>query len=109
MPPSSNSARRSRAAFLITVFYFGFYLCWAFIPRKIAFYYYYYPAGMTLSLALTYVFHHYERGKVMDQHWARWMFLAASLGVFIHFFPILSGIRIPADAYRQWMWLRSWI
>lgn len=101
--------RRARAAFLITGFYFVFYLCWGVIPRKIAFYYYYYPAGMTLSLALTYVFHSMERGKPMSERWGHWMFLAAALGVFIHFFPILSGIRIAADAYRHWMWMSSWI
>ena len=80
---------RGRDAFLILVFYAAFYGSWILIPRKIAFYYYYYPAGMMLSLALAYVFYHGERNLPIFERfkWARWGFLAASLLMFIYFFP----------------------
>jgi DNA-binding PadR family transcriptional regulator len=47
LPPADT-----REPFLILAFYSMFYLCWALIPRKISFYYYYYPAGMVLSFAI---------------------------------------------------------
>ena len=103
-------AHRSRAAFLILAFYAALYLPWAVIPRKIAFYYYYYPAGMMLSLAIAFVFHSWERGAAFEKvKWLRLVFLAAATALFVYFFPILSGMRIPASSFRDWMWLGSWV
>lgn len=96
---------RNRNAFLIFFFYFLYNACWIFIPRKIEFYYYYYPAGMTLSLALAYIFHDLEDSI----QWTKWVFLGAALGLFVYFFPILSGVKIVAESFRQWMWFSSWI
>jgi dolichyl-phosphate-mannose--protein O-mannosyl transferase len=103
--------RRQRDAFLILVFYAAFFGSWVLIPRKIAFYYYYYPAGMVLSLALGYVFHHATQagGALARAEWARWLFLSCCLGLFIYFFPILAALRIPAGSFVKWMWLRTWI
>lgn len=101
--------KRNRTATLILFFYCMFYFCWMFIPRRIAFYYYYYPSGMVLSLALAYVFHTEEKGKLFEIQWARWVFFGASLSLFIYFFPILAGLKIPVDSFRQWMWFSSWI
>lgn len=102
-------AHRSRAAFLIVAFYAVFYLSWGIIPRKVSFFYYYYPAGTLLSLAIGFVFHRFERGKLFPYHWARWMFIAMAVGVFAYFYPILAALKIPSENYRQWMWLSSWI
>lgn len=99
---------RARDAFLISAFYLVFVLCWAVIPRKIAFYYYYYPAGMTLSLAIAWVFHHLEM-KIFKAPVARWAFAGAVFGLFVYFFPILSGMKIRSDEFRSWMWMSSWI
>lgn len=106
---------RSRAAFLILIFYGAFYGSWIVIPRKIAFYYYYYPAGMMLSFALAYFFHEWEKsrppikGEVSIPRVARWIFLGGALGMFIYFFPILAALRIPTKSFTHWMWFRSWI
>jgi len=43
---------RDRKSFLIFFLYLCLFASWVVIPRKVAFYYYYYPAGMILSLAL---------------------------------------------------------
>ncbi len=94
---------RSREAFLVMAFFGVFYLSWAVIPRKVAFYYYYYPAGMSLSLAAAYAVE-----RVRNQ-WARVGYLAVSLGLFVYFFPILAALRVPASAFRNWTWFRSWI
>jgi dolichyl-phosphate-mannose--protein O-mannosyl transferase len=95
--------RRSRAAFLIFAFYSVFYFSWMLIPRKVSFYYYYYPAGMTLSLALAYVMEQFHA------RWVRWAYLGVSFALFVYFFPILSAIRVPAGTFRNWTWFRSWI
>lgn len=100
---------RRRDAFLIIAVYAAFYLSWAVIPRKVAFYYYYYPAGMVLSLALAYVFERAEALFSARIRPARWVFLAASLALFAYFFPILAALRIPSESFRSWMWLQSWI
>ncbi len=99
---------RNRTPFLICFFYFTFYVCWILIPRKISFYYYYYPAGMMLSLALGYIFHDKNQRKLHFE-WEKWIFLGASFGLFIYFFPILAAIKIPENAFQHWMWFRSWI
>ena len=45
----------------------------------------------------------------------RWRWLAAgalvvSLGMFIHFYPILSAAKLCCgrSSFEYWMWLRSW-
>jgi dolichyl-phosphate-mannose--protein O-mannosyl transferase len=101
---------RRRDAFFIVAAYGAFFFSWMLIPRKISFFYYYYPAGMVLSFALAYVFFHVEKDKkLFPLPWARWLFLAVATGFFVYFFPISAALRIPADSFRQWMWLSSWI
>ena len=39
----------------------------------------------------------------------RWTFAAAACAIFVYFFPILSGIRIPSETFRKWMWFSTWI
>ena len=85
-----------------------------------SFYYYYYPAGMTLSLALACVFHHFERpdpvrsnrsrwSQFLVNEGARWGFLLVAAAMFVYFFPILAALKIPADGFRKWAWFNSWI
>lgn len=101
-------AERSRAGFLILLFYAAYYGSWIVIPRKVSFYYYYYPAGMTLSLALAYVFFHGEKDSKARFPWARWAFFGVSLALFVYFFPILGALRIGAESFRKWMWISTW-
>jgi dolichyl-phosphate-mannose--protein O-mannosyl transferase len=100
---------RRRDAFIIFTTFAAFYFSWAIIPRKVAFFYYYYPAGMVLSLALGFVFHHGERAFSLKVNWPRWAYFAVALAVFIYFFPISAALQIPADTFRKWMWRASWI
>ena len=106
------AAHRSRAAFLIIAFYAAFYLGWAFIPRRVSFYYYYYPAGMTLSLAIAFCFHAWETGQTSlpgRLHFFRWAFLTACVLVFAFFWPVLSAVRVSLAGYYLRMWLKSWV
>lgn len=102
---------RRREAFLILCFYGMLYFSWMLIPRKVSFYYYYYPAGMVLSFVLADAFRSLERraSRQKPLAWAKWAFLGASTAVFIYFFPILSAFRIHSDNFRKWMWFNSWI
>lgn len=105
---------KSRSALFVVYFYLLFYLCWSVIPRKVNFYYYYMPAGMMLSFAVAECLQWCEtRSKAGTLfRTARW----ASVGVvyvcaltFLFFYPILSGMPIPSEAFRRWMWFSSWI
>lgn len=106
---------RSRAAFLLLCYILGTFASWMVIPRKVAFYYYYFPTGMLLSLSLVYFF-----WSIRDEsstptpfskfrNYSPWVFLAAATCLFIYFWPILAAWKIPVESYRNWMWFRSWI
>ncbi len=100
---------RRKDAFWVTVWFASLYLGWIVIPRKVAFYYYYYPAGMVLTLALAYVF---IRAEELSKTWGPrllWVYAGITWAVFAWFYPVLSGIRIPTSAFSEWMWLSSWI
>ncbi len=101
--------RRDKTAFFIFYFYSIYYFSWAIIPRKILFYYYYYPAGMVLSLACAYVFHHPAYQKLLRTESTRWIFLGASILLFVYFSPILAALKIPSNSFPTWMWFPSWI
>jgi dolichyl-phosphate-mannose--protein O-mannosyl transferase len=93
---------QTRQAFWIATFFGMFYLSWALIPRKLTFYYYYYPAGMMLALALGYVLRN-------ARPYLRTAYLAATVILFVYFYPILAGAKIAAASFTRWMWFRSWI
>lgn len=87
----------SRAAFLIVGWYCALYLSWALLPRKISFYFYYYPAALTLGLALGFVAQRYDRPKLFGVRWGRWSFLALATAVFLVFLPVLGAFRVWGD------------
>lgn len=93
---------QSRYAMWIAAFYSLFFLSWVFIPRALTFYYYYYPAGMLLGLAVGYVLQ--NRSERL-----RWTYLAFTALIFIYFYPILAAVKIPMPSFYRWMWFRSWI
>jgi dolichyl-phosphate-mannose--protein O-mannosyl transferase len=97
---------RRRAAFIISISWLTFYFSWALVGRPVSFYYYYFPAGMVLSLSLTYLF--YNTGLVRAA-WTRYLFLSLAIGVFIYFFPISSAIiGVTGAGYVQRMWFETW-
>lgn len=108
---------RDYTSFFILFLYCSFYFCWILIPRKISFYYYYYPAGMVLSFALANAFFYRKevsayiqvKAQKLGYQKAAWIFAFACCLVFVYFYPILAALRIPADSFRKWMWFSSWI
>ena len=87
--------RRDRESFHAWVWWALLYLCWAVIPRRVMFVYYYFPAAMALTLALAYIFLRFEQRTGWG--WAKWVFLALATVVFGIFYPVLSAMRIPAN------------
>ena len=76
------------------------------IPKSLGFYYYYHLSGIFLCLALAVAFHHFDRGR--DRGWEEW-FAAASLVVFVYFYPILAASPLKdSQGFRHWMWIPSW-
>jgi dolichyl-phosphate-mannose-protein mannosyltransferase len=88
---------RTRDAFLSAVWYWLLLLCFAAIPRKVSFFHYYLPAACALSLALAYIFEHYGPPSIFRTPWGRWAYLGVAAAAFALFYPILSGMALPAD------------
>lgn len=84
--------RRDKKAAFILVGYLAQLLPWLFIKR-VTFEYHYFPSAVFLLLSLCYVFDWVRRYNV---HWKRVLvsYTAVSVGLFIVFYPVLSGVRV---------------
>jgi dolichyl-phosphate-mannose--protein O-mannosyl transferase len=103
--------RGTRAAFWIVLAWAALYLSYAVIPRNVTYYFYYYPAAMTLSLAIAYIAHRWEvpaRGAAPRVRWLGPLIAVATFTVFLYFFDLLSGAKVGTEAFRPRMWFRSW-
>jgi dolichyl-phosphate-mannose-protein mannosyltransferase len=103
--------RGSRAAFWIVIAWAGLYLSWAVMPRKIEYLYYYYPAAMALSPALVFMLQRPDipfGSGIRRLRWQSGLFVVATFALFFYFFDLLSGARIGSEAFRPYMWFRSW-
>jgi dolichyl-phosphate-mannose--protein O-mannosyl transferase len=99
--------KRRAEAFLIVYAWAVCTFSWMVIPRKLAFFYYYYPAALWLAPAWIYLLQQgTPRGR---QRLFMSAVTAVSLLLFIHFFPILAALPIEPQGYLKWMWLRRWI
>ena len=99
--------QQSMLAFLILIYYGGFYLCWTVVSREASFHYYYFPAVlfMTLSLGV-------NLSSLLDGRWRvnAWLVLAFAVIFFVYFYPVLSGISFPLNEHlRLWAWFQVWI
>ncbi len=105
---------RTFAAFWIVATYGTMTFSWALIPRKIAFFYYYYPSAILLGFAWAYVLQRNSEDLGPEDSpqlplVLHLIVLAGTLALFVYFLPILSAWKIPFSEYRSWMWFRSWI
>ena len=96
-------AKLAQNEILLQILYWGCLLSWALIPRKLTFYYYYYPNGILLGFFLTAFFMKRDRPR------ETYAFLAVCGGLFAYFFPILAALRIPSNGLGFYMWFRNWI
>ncbi len=92
--------RRHSVALYIGGCYLSLWLSWALIPRKIGFYYYYYPASMILSLALAFT--------LRELKWpVKWVvaFVLATMAIFLFFFPTMTDESLDLNSFL----LRAWL
>jgi dolichyl-phosphate-mannose--protein O-mannosyl transferase len=62
---------------------------------------------MSLGFALTWMFERFQSPAFTA---LKWLFLGVTIGLFVYFYPILSGMAIPPGSFREWMWLETkWI
>jgi dolichyl-phosphate-mannose--protein O-mannosyl transferase len=101
--------RRRDAAMLGAVaLYLASLGMWIVAPKPVQFYYHYLLPGTFLCVALALVLAALaERGG--RWRWPLWATLAASLGLFAWFYPILSSAKLPdAQAFATYTWLYTW-
>lgn len=79
----------------------------AIIPKSLGFYYYYYPSTLWLAVAGAVALTALDSGgRRRRDEWV----LAAAVGVFAYFWPVLSAAPLDgASAFQRWAWFDSWI
>ena len=100
--------RRDPAMLAVAVLYAASLALWIVAPKPVQFYYHYLLAATFLTIALGLILGAlWQRGG----HW-RWpaaVAVAAALGLFAWFYPILSSASLPgANAFLTYTWLFSW-
>lgn len=86
-------------SFWICFLYSTLFFSWALIPRKISFFYYYFPASLLLGFAIVNVLQKQNLPK-----WVGGLLYLATATVFIFFYPVLAGQSVPMEKYTQWIW-----
>lgn len=81
-------------------------LIWALIPKSLGFYYYYYPSGIFLVVALAVALDHWRAGL---RGWDE-LYLLVCFALLIYFLPVLCAEPLSdAGAFRRWTWFASWV
>ena len=101
---------RDRTAAFLTVGYLAQYLPWFFVTR-ITFIYHYFPSVVFVVLMIAYSL------MRLRKHLSNRRFLlvltlygAAEFGLFLLFYPVLSGQPVDADFVDKWLrWFDSWV
>lgn len=79
-----------------------FSLSWALLPRKLGFYYYYYPSSIWISLAVAAALPFGRKAWV-------WGVLVAAAAFFIFAYPVLSGMPLSYKEAMMRIWFHRWI
>ncbi len=103
---SGQGKGQSKEAFFIFSSYCALYFSWAFFPRNTLFYYYYYPAGMLLGLAIGFALIQFEKNGLSSR--AKWIYASGAATLFVYFYPILSGSPILMGELHHWIWFKNW-
>ena len=98
---------RSFPGFWIVFTYSVLLFSWPFIPRELAFFYYYYPASLILGLSWAYFLLSLTPEKKLL--WVHGIVLLCATILFFYFFPLLSGMNISYEKFLDLMWFRVWI
>ena len=96
---------REKSAAVLVLYYTVMLLPWVFIRRTV-FIYQYYVCSVVLVLLLC---HSISKKKGVHEKIAYWGLLAGSVLLFLLFYPVISGLVVPAAYIRQVIpWLPNW-
>ncbi len=99
--------RDTKAAFL-SIGYMSQYLPWFFVSRTV-FIYHYFPSVSFITVMLGYSFYRIVK-KHPGMKKAVYIYALLAIGLFILFYPVLSGKAIsPQFAIRWLKWFNSWV
>lgn len=99
--------RDKRAAF-VTVGYMSQYLPWFFVTRTV-FIYHYFPSVPFVTVMLGYSFYRVAE-KYPQFKKVAYAYTACAIGLFILFYPVLSGKAINPEFVDRWLrWFKSWV
>lgn len=83
------------------------YLAWGLVPRKMTYFYYFFPSAVLYSFLLPMAGQLFLSSRILKIFLL--MMVLISLGLFVYFYPILSGSYAP-EAWRSlWYWYKGWI
>lgn len=104
--PVETALRGWDASALFIVVVFGFaWLPYVFIGRA-AYIYHYYSAIPMLCLAITYFINKYWNKPIGKA--AAIALFAAAVGLFVLFYPVISGAPASTESITDLMWFKSW-
>jgi dolichyl-phosphate-mannose-protein mannosyltransferase len=99
--------RKDKLLRMLLIAYCSQYLPWMLVPR-LTFIYHYFAMVPFLVLILTYYIKDYlEQGPLQRRRWV-YGYLAAVFVLFALFYPILSGMIIPAKYSFFLRWMPGW-
>ncbi len=100
-------AYRDRKSGFLTVGYLAQYVPWFFVSRT-TYIYHYFPCVPFVTLMLAYCFYLFTKDHE-KRRYAVFAYVAAAVGLFILFYPVLSGHGVSASYVNSFLrWFRSW-
>lgn len=91
---------------LLFVFCLSYFL-WSVIPRKMTYFYYFFPSAVLYSLMIPAVLKFYFQDKTYKVLLS--LVVIISVVMFLYFYPVLSGVVIDLSEKDKWSWFHSWI
>ncbi|MBC7429372.1 MAG: phospholipid carrier-dependent glycosyltransferase [Bacteriovorax sp.] len=102
-----NIKKVSKITSAILILFLSSWLVWAITPRKLSFFYYYFPSAIFYSFLIPLCIR--ESFDIKMQRLILGFITILSLGIFLYFFPILSGEEVLMSIRAKWHWLDTWI
>ena len=103
---ASGIAHRNWTRLAMVIGYATSLILWMIAEKSVQFYYHYFLPSTFLLGALALALDALWRG---GQRWLSGVILAASVAVFLWFYPILSAAALDGpDTWLSWMWIDSW-
>lgn len=89
------------------VLFLSSWLVWAIMPRKLFFFYYFFPSAIFYSFLIPMTLQEFLDVKTVKK--VMIIFTLISILFFLFFYPILSGAMTVHTDRDKWFWLQGWI